>query len=53
MMAYIQLALLGCAGHVIVGNSLSPEPPKPENVWQLPLGAISRTSLEGFFHQQA
>ena len=37
MMCYIQLALLGCAGYILVGNSLSMEPISPENKWYLPM----------------
>jgi type I restriction-modification system DNA methylase subunit len=52
MMAYIQMALLGCAGYVIVGNSLSLEPPSPENVWHFPLNILRRKLLEEFNHSQ-
>jgi len=36
MMCYIQLALLGCAGYILVGNSLSCEPVSRDNTWLLP-----------------
>ena len=35
-MCYIQLALLGCAGYILIGNSLSMEPITRENRWLLP-----------------
>lgn len=38
MMCYIQLSLLGCAGYVIVGNSLlPPDPEEKQNIWYTPL----------------
>lgn len=40
MMCYIQLSLLGCAGYVIVGNTLTTPPTEPlanQNVWYTPL----------------
>lgn len=40
MMCYIQLSLIGCAGYVIVGNTLTTPPTKPlanQNVWYTPL----------------
>ena len=40
MMCYIQLSLLGCAGYVIIGNTLTTPPTEPldnENVWYTPL----------------
>lgn len=40
MSCFIQLSLLGCRGHVIVGNSLAPEPPQRENIWHMPMNAI-------------
>ena len=36
MMCYIQLSMLGCAGYILVGNSLSMEPVGPKNTWVLP-----------------
>jgi len=39
-MCYIQLSLLGCAGYVIVGNTLTTPPTEPlenQNVWYTPL----------------
>jgi hypothetical protein len=42
MACYIQLALLGCPGYVAVGNSLSPEPPPPEDIWVLPMNTIQK-----------
>ena len=49
MACYIQMALTGCRGHVIVGNSLIPEPPPRENIWYMPMNAI-QNMLEGFCH---
>lgn len=40
MMCYIQLSLIGCAGYVIVGNTLTTPPTEPlanQNVWYTPL----------------
>ena len=37
MACYIQMSLLGCRGHVIVGNSLLPDLPPRENIWYLPM----------------
>lgn len=46
LMCYLQLALLGCAGYVIVGNSLShpptghplwPHPQEGTSIWYLPM----------------
>lgn len=37
LMCYIQLSLLGCAGYVLVGNTLTVEPVEPENTWYTPL----------------
>ncbi|MEN6487846.1 MAG: N-6 DNA methylase [Smithella sp.] len=40
MMCYIQLSLLGCAGYVIVGNTLTTPPTEPlsnQNVWYTPM----------------
>lgn len=40
MMCYIQLSLLGCAGYVIVGDTLTTPPTEPltnQNVWYTPL----------------
>lgn len=40
MMCYIQLSLLGCAGYIIVGNTLTTPPTEPltnQNVWYTPL----------------
>jgi len=40
MMCYIQLSLLGCAGYVIIGNTLTTPPTEPlenQNVWYTPL----------------
>ena len=40
MMCYIQLSLLGCAGYVIVGDTLTTPPTDPlenQNVWYTPL----------------
>lgn len=40
MMCYIQLSLLGCAGYVIVGNTLTTPPDEPlsnQAVWYTPL----------------
>jgi len=36
MMCYVQLAILGCAGYILVGNTFSPEPITRENIWLLP-----------------
>jgi len=48
MACYISLSLLGCRGHVIVGNSLAPEPPPRENIWYMPMNAIQNLS-EGLY----
>ncbi len=40
MMCYIQISLIGCAGYVIVGNTLTTPPTEPlsnQNVWFTPL----------------
>lgn len=40
MMCYIQISLLGCAGYVIVGDTLATPPTEPlsnQNVWYTPL----------------
>ena len=37
MSCYIQLSLLGCAGYVIVGNTLSCEAPRSEDIWYTPM----------------
>lgn len=40
MMCYIQISLLGCAGYVIVGNTLTTPPTEPlsnQNVWYTPM----------------
>lgn len=40
IMCYIQLSLLGCAGYVIVGNTLTTPPTEPlenQNVWYTPI----------------
>ena len=47
---YVQLTLLGCAGYVIVGNSLMPTPPPRESVWQLPMNIFQKKLLEAFHH---
>ena len=36
MMCYIQLSLLGCAGYVIVGNSLTNTNPEEDDIWYTP-----------------
>lgn len=36
MSCYIQMSLLGCPGYVMVGNTLSNEAPRPENIWYTP-----------------
>jgi len=36
MSCYIQMSLLGCPGYVIVGNTLSNQAPRPENIWYTP-----------------
>jgi type I restriction-modification system DNA methylase subunit len=36
MACYIQLSFLGCAGYVVVGNSLSNAEPPPESIWYTP-----------------
>jgi len=48
MMCYIQLSLLGCAGYVIVGNTLTTPPTEPlsnQNVWYTPLYFIDTWQL--------
>lgn len=42
MMCYVQLSLLGCAGYVIVGNSLLPDPPTRENIWNMPMRVVTK-----------
>ncbi len=40
LMCYIQLSLLGCAGYVIIGNTLTTPPTEPlhnQNVWYTPM----------------
>jgi type I restriction-modification system DNA methylase subunit len=37
MMCYIQLSLLGCAGYVKIGDSLTPNPSSQENIWYTPM----------------
>ena len=50
MMAYVQLSLLGCIGHIAVGNSLHPEQPSRENIWFLPMNVHRRKLLEEFYY---
>jgi len=40
---YVQLALLGCAGYVIAGNSLSNEFPQQGNIWCTPMFVLKRS----------
>ncbi|MCL2301100.1 MAG: N-6 DNA methylase [Firmicutes bacterium] len=47
---YIQLSLLGCVGYVVIGNTMSPEPPSRENIWNLPMNQFHRNLLEDFYH---
>ena len=50
MMAYIQLTLLGCAGYVGVGNTLTEPLPSRENIWHIPMNRIHRKLWEDFYH---
>ena len=43
MMCFIQLSLLGCAGCVVVGDTLRPGPVPPQNIWYMPLGVYLGT----------
>ncbi|MCL2298819.1 MAG: SAM-dependent methyltransferase, partial [Firmicutes bacterium] len=52
MMAYIQLTLLGCAGYVGVGNTLTEPLPSRENIWYMPMNRIHRKLWEGFCHSK-
>ena len=45
LMCYIQLSLLGCAGYVIIGNTLTTPPTEPlrnQNVWYTPMKIYSQ-----------
>ena len=37
LMCYVQLCLLGCAGYVIVGDSLRNDPPQMQDIWYTPM----------------
>jgi len=51
MCCYISLSLLGCRGYVAVGNALSPDPPSPEDIWQMPMNFIQKITSEEAPHQ--
>lgn len=53
LMCYIQLSLIGCAGYVIVGDTLSSPPTtntKTDNVWYTPLYFSSVWHYRRLFH---
>ena len=42
MMCYISLSLLGCSGHVAVGNVITDPIPSRENIWYMPMTVMRK-----------